>query len=185
MVKRWENLADADGAHHDAEATNERRTASIHPVDAGVDLRASGGDAISTGWLTKIFDQFVEDEFRADVNARDEQYGPNAATSLLPRTDAQRRFDALVTIFRTASAMPAGAKLPELVLNLVVSQERFDHELARYGLTDPVTGDETEGRWAGVDDDLLRQYCETENGVAVNGHDIIRAALDRATSAEW
>ena len=140
MVKRWENLADADGAHHDAEVTNERRTASIHPVDAGVDLRASGGDAISTGWLTKIFDQFVEDEFRADVNARDEQHGLNAATSLLPRTDAQRRFDALVTIFRTASAMPADARLPELVLNLVVSQERFDHELARYGLTDPVPG---------------------------------------------
>ncbi len=84
----------------------------------------------------KIFDEFVEAEFRADVAARDEEHGPNAATSLLPRTDAQRRFDALVTIFRTASAMPADAKLPELVLNLVVSQERFEHELARYGLTD-------------------------------------------------
>ena len=78
MAKRWENLADADGAHHDAEITNERRTASIHPVDTGVELRASGGDAISTGWLTKIFDQFVEDEFRADVEARDEKYGKNA-----------------------------------------------------------------------------------------------------------
>ena len=34
-------------------------------------------------------------------------------------------------------------------------------------------------RWPviGVDDDLLRQYCETENGVPVNGHDIIRAAM--------
>ena len=177
VVRRWENLADADGAHHDAEVTNERRTASIHPVDTGVDLRASGGDAISTGWLTKIFDQFVQDEFRADVDARDEQYGPNAAASLLPRTDAQRRFDALVTIFRTAAAMPAGAKLPELALNLVVSHERFDHELARYGLIDAVTGEETAGRWSGVDEDLLRQYCETENGVPVNGHDIIRATL--------
>ena len=140
VAKRWENLADADGAHHDAEITNERRTASIHPVDTGVELRASGGDAISTGWLTKIFDQFVEDEFRADVAARDEQYGKDAATSLLPRTDAQRRFDALVTIFQTASAMPTDAKLPEMVLNLVVSQERFDHELAKYGLIDAMNG---------------------------------------------
>ena len=82
--------------------------------------------------------------------------------------------------------MPAGAKLPELVLNLVVSQERFDHELARYGLTDPVTGDETEGRWAGVDDDLLRQFCETETGVAVgvwSRHHPCCAR--RATSGEW
>ncbi len=38
-------------------------------------------------------------------------------------------------------------------------------------------GEETDGRWSGADDDLLRQYCETENGVPVNGHDIIRAAL--------
>ena len=113
VVTRWENLADADGAHRDAEVTNERRTASIHPVDSGVELRASGGDAISTGWLTKIFDQYVEDEYRADVTARDEQYGPHAATSLLPRTDAQRRFDALVTIFRTAGATPTHAKLPD------------------------------------------------------------------------
>jgi len=177
VAKRWENLADADGAHHDSELSNERRTASIHPVDEGVDLRASGGDAVSTGWLMKIFDEFVEAEFRADVAARDEENGPNAATSLLPRTDTQRRFDALVTIFRTASAMPADAKLPELVLNLVVSQERFEHELARYGLTDASQGEETDGRWSGADNDLLRQYCETENGVPVNGHDIIRAAL--------
>ena len=177
VAKRWENLADADGAHHDSEFSNEHRSASVHPVDEGVDLRASGGDAVSTGWLMKIFDEFVEAEFQADVAARDEEHGPNAATSLLPRTDAQRRFDALVTIFRTAGATPADAKLPELVLNLVVSQGRFDRELARYGLTDPAPGVEIESRWSGADEDLLRQYCETENGVPVNGHDIIRAAL--------
>ncbi len=102
VAKRWENLADADGAHHDAEITNERRTASIHPVDTGVELRASGGDAISTGWLTKIFDQFVEDEFRADVAARDESTARMLPAALLPRTDAQRRFDAIVKIFETA-----------------------------------------------------------------------------------
>ncbi len=180
VVRRWEHLADADGAHHDAELSNERRSASIHPVDEGVDLRASGGDAISTGWLMKILDQFVEAEFRADVKARDEMHGPNAATALLPRTDAQRRFDALVKIFRTAAVVPAGSKLPQLVLNLVVRQERFDSAMARYGFTDPAnftaTGEQTE-RPSSADEDLLWQYCETENGVPVNGHDIIRAAL--------
>ena len=176
VVRRWENLADADGAHHEAEVTHERRTASIHPVGQGVDVRASGGDAVSTGWLMKIFDQFVEDEFRADVEARDGQYGPNAGTALLPRTDAQRRFDALVSIFRTAGAAPAEAKRPELVLNLVVSQERFDDEMARYGLTDSDAGAESDG-WQNLTEELLWQYCETENGVPVHGHDIIRAAL--------
>ena len=69
--------------------------------------------------------------------------------------------------------MPADAKLPELVLNIVVSQERFEHELARYGLIDAIGAD----RPRHLTEDLLRQYCETENGIAVNGHDIIRAAL--------
>ena len=170
IVKRWENLADVDGAHHDSELSNERRTASIHPVDEGIELRASGGDAIATGWLTKIFDQFVEAEFQADVHARDEMHGPNAPSALLPRTDAQRRFDAVVKIFRTAAAMPAGSKLPQVVLNLVVRQERFDSAMARYGLTDAPTD-------SPADDDLLWQYCETENGVPVDDHHIIRTAL--------
>ena len=172
VVKRWENLTDTDGAHHDAEVTNERRTASIHPIDEGIELRASGGSAITTGMMAKIFDQFVEDEFRADVAARDEMYGKDAPASLLPRTAAQRRFDALAKIFETAAAMPAGSTLPSLVLNLVVSQERFEHDLAKY------QSDRRDQRAVHrLTDDLLRQYCETENGIAVIGHDIIRAAL--------
>ncbi len=59
-----------------------------------------------------------------------------------------------------------------MVLNIVVSQERFEHELARHGLIDAIRGTDR-----GLTEDLLRQYCETENGVPVNGHDIIRAAL--------
>ena len=43
VVKRWESLADADGAHRDAEITNERRTVSLNEIDGGIDLRASGG----------------------------------------------------------------------------------------------------------------------------------------------
>ena len=35
-----------------------------------------------------IFERFVEEEFRADVAARTELYGPDAPASLLPRTDA-------------------------------------------------------------------------------------------------
>lgn len=173
VVKRWEQLADADGAHHDAEVSNERRTAAVHADGVGVELRASGGDAISTGWLLKIFDQFVEAEFRTDAQARDEQHGPNAPAGLLARTDAQRRFDALVTIFKTAAAKPVGSRQPGLVLNLVVAQERFHAELARYGLIDPLPGTGSDP----VGEDLLWQYCETENGVPVLGHDMLRAAL--------
>ena len=142
--------------------TNDVRRRSIRSMEA-IDLRASGGSAITSGLMTKIFDQFVEDEFRADVAARDEQYGKDAPASLLPRTAAQRRFDALKKIFETAAAMPAGSTMPGLVLNVVVSQERFEYELAKYGLIDAMNGP-----YSGSIDDLLRQYCETENGIAVH-----------------
>ena len=70
-----------------------------------------------------MFDHFVEAEFHADVVQRSELHGENAPASLLPRTDAQRRFDALVKIFERAASMPADTVGPQLVFNIVATQE--------------------------------------------------------------
>jgi hypothetical protein len=172
VVKRWESIADADGAHRSAEITNERRTVSLHEIDGGIDLRASGGSAVRTAMMKKIFDHFVEAEFRADVDARTELHGADAPASLLPRTDAQRRFDALAKIFDMAASMPADAVPPQVVLNIVTTQERHERELAEFGLIDAI-----EGPYCDPFADLIRQYSETENGVLVAGNDILRAAL--------
>ena len=77
-----------------------------------VDVRASGGRPLDTAMMLGIFEQFVEAEFHIDVAARTELHGPDAPASLLPRTDAQRRFDALMKIFETAASMPADARAP-------------------------------------------------------------------------
>ncbi len=172
VVKRWESLADADGAHRDAEITNERRTVSLNEFDGGLDLRASGGSALNTAMMKKIFDHFVEQEFNADVAQRSEEHGENAPASLLPRTDAQRRFDALAKIFERAASMPADAIGPQIVLNIVATQERYERELATLGLIDAIRGPYTDP-FA----DLLHQYCDSENGISLDGHDAIRAAL--------
>ena len=172
VVKRWETLADADGAHRDAKITSERRTVSLNEMDGGLDLRASGGSALNTAMMKKVFDQFVELEFRADVAERTELHGENAPASLLPRTDAQRRFDALVKIFERAASMPTDAVGPQLVLNIVTTRERYERELADLGLIDAA-----DGPYADPFADLLHQYCESENGISVGGHAIIRAAL--------
>jgi hypothetical protein len=55
VVKRWETIADADRAHRDAAITNERRTVSLNEIDGGLDLRASGGSALNTAMMKKIF----------------------------------------------------------------------------------------------------------------------------------
>ena len=169
VVRRWEHLADEDGALDDAEANHANRTAGLHEVNGCVDLRASGGRPLEAAEMLGIFERFVEDEFRIDVAARTELHGPDAPASLLPRTDAQRRFDALATIFRTAASMPAGARAPEPVVNLVCDIETFETLLARHRLIPfpddlPLT-------------DLARSRCETDSGIVVPPEHVLQAAL--------
>jgi hypothetical protein len=172
VVRRWESLADADGAHRDAARSHEQRTASITEFDGGVELRASGGSPLTTAAIMTIFDRFVEAEFRADVEERTRLHGPDAPSSLLARTAAQRSFDALVAIFEQAASMPSDARRPEPVVNIVVSQERFETELFRHHLIDAI-----DGPYVDPLDDLLRQRCETANGVTVPGDEVLRAAI--------
>lgn len=169
VVRRWENLADQDGAHHDAEVTHANRTVSLHELNGGIDLRASGGDVLSTAEMLGVFDRFVEAEFQIDVAARTELHGPDAPASLLPRTDAQRRFDALVKIFRTAAAMPADARRPEPVVNIVCDLHTWETLLARHRLIPfpddlPLTH-------------LADRRCETDTGVPVPTEAVLQAAL--------
>jgi hypothetical protein len=180
VVKRWEALADADGAHRDAEITNERRTVSLNEIDGGLDLRASGGSALNTAMMKKIFDHFVEAEFHADVAARTALHGDNAPASLLPRTDAQRRFDALVKIFERAASMPADAVGPQLVLNIVTTQERYERELAELGLIDA-----TGGPYIDPFADLLHQYCESETTASASMVTPSSEPRSPDTSAGW
>ena len=137
VVRRWEHLADEDGTLDDAEANHANRTAGLHEVNGCLDLRASGGRPLDAAEMLGIFERFVEDEFRIDVAARTELHGPDAPASLLPRTDAQRRFDALATIFRTAASMPAGARAPKPVVNIAV-RHRDVRDVARPSPADPV-----------------------------------------------
>ncbi len=130
---------------------------------------ASGGRPLDAAEMIGIFERFVEDEFRADVAARTDLYGPDAPASLLPRTDAQRRFDALLNIFRTASSMPAGARAPDPVVNIVCDIVTFETLLARHRLIPfpddlPLT-------------DLARSRCETDDGVVVPPEHVLQAAL--------
>ncbi len=68
--------------------------------------------------------------------------------------------------------MPADARFPEPVVNIVVTRQRFEHELLRHRLIDTI-----DGAYSDPFADLLGQYCETDNGVAVLGDDVLRAAM--------
>ena len=129
---RWQMLADLDGAHRDHELAHERRSATVAEIDGALFLRATGGTAEVAAEMEAIFQQTLEREFRLDVAERTRLHGADAA-SLLPRTDAQRRFDAMVSIFRRSVAVAPGAKAPTPVVNI----DKWERD---GGTTDPVNG---------------------------------------------
>lgn len=105
-VRRWEMLADEDGAHKDRDHSVESRNASAVPSGAGIDLHAAGGDAVTAAELIATFNAFIQAEFDRDQAVRLAEFGDDAAGQPFARTGAQRRFDALTEIFRRAANAP-------------------------------------------------------------------------------
>ena len=68
IVRRWEMLADLDGAHRTAERAHEGRTAGIAEVGEEIMLHARGGLA-QGAVMVEIFERFCDAEFSADWDA--------------------------------------------------------------------------------------------------------------------
>ena len=102
-VRRWEMLADMDGAHRSAEQAHEGRRAGIAEVDEEIHIHARGGLA-QGAVMEEIFERFCDAEFTADWEQTLARFGDAACYSLMPRSDAQRRFDAIYAIFERAAA---------------------------------------------------------------------------------
>jgi len=171
-VRRWELLADADGAHRDAEAAHESRHASLRERD-GIGYLSGQGGALDTAELQEIWDAFAQAEFMNDVDEATAQVQGGATSAPLPRTEGQRRWDSLVAIFRTAAGQPVDAKLPEPTLNIVMDATTFEAALAELQLV-PRPGD-TPGTAAGVP--FAHRRCETTSGVLVDPVHATRLAL--------
>jgi hypothetical protein len=168
-ARRWESLADLDGAERNDEVSAARRTATVVPTAGGIDVRATGGSGFVAAELTSIFARFVQTEFDADVAARSAEFGPDAPASRLRRTDAQRRFDALAAIFRAAAVAPADGIAPTPVVNLLVGEQTLERLIAwRLTGEDPGAGEST---------DLDLERMETDTGVSVAPTDVVRAAI--------
>ena len=168
-LRRWETLADIDGADRDRELSHQQRTATVTELDGSLYVQATGGTAEVAAELQAIFNNAVEAEFRADVAERTRLHGADAPASMLPRTDAQRRFDALASIFRRSVAVPADATTPPPLVNVVVDQRTLEEALARRGLI-PEPDDL-------ADLDLSQRRCETSAGTPLTPDAVAQAAL--------
>ena len=171
-VRRWTLLADPDGSFREHEAAHAERHASVTQVGDDVQVLAQG-TGVAGAELVEIFERFCHAEYLDDLEAaRQMAAGPGAPCSPNTiRTDPQRRFDALLTIFRTAAGAPTKVAVPDVVVNIVVDQHTFQAHLDA-----AVTGQPAERPT-----DLARLArdgrCETAGGHLVHPTDVIAAAV--------
>ncbi len=93
---------------------------------------------------------------------------------MLPRTDAQRRWDALHHVFLDAAGTPADAQAPEPLVNIVMDAVTFETTLARMRLIEL----QHRGPMRVIDDLPLDQWrCETTTGTLVDPVAAVVAAL--------
>ena len=85
-----------------------------------------------------IFDRFVQAEWDADWAWTVDRYGDEATIAQMPRTNAQRRADALSAIMRRAAGAPKGASGtgPKVVANVHIDWQNFQDLLAWAGPLD-------------------------------------------------
>jgi hypothetical protein len=174
-VRRWEMLADEDGTHKDHDRSVDARNASAVPSGAGIDLRASGGDALGAAEMIAILNAFTQAEFDNDQAMRLAEFGADAPGQPFARTGAQRRFDAMVEIFRrAANAANAGdgsAKRVAVTVNVVVDERTYTETLVDHGLAPESSLDDV------VDPGPGGRRCETDTGTPIHPDDVLAATI--------
>lgn len=170
-VRRWTLLADPDGSFRDHEAAHAQRHASVVHLDDQVHVAAQG-TGLDGAELVEIFERFCHAEYLDDVEAARQMTAVQGApcTPNTVRTDPQRRFDALLTIFRAAAGAPANVALPEMVVNIVVDHGTFQAHLDAAITGQTVQAVTDPGRLADVG------RCETTSGHLLHPTDVIAAA---------
>ncbi len=169
VLRRWESLADSDGAAQRAEHLHKRRRFSLHESDIDGSFAAEGRFGPFQGaTMQEIFDKFEDAEFAADWAEARELHGDDTRVEHLDRTPAQRRADTLLAIFRRAAAADAGARSPEPLVNIVIDQETFEDELRR------AAGEEVD---IDPNGDLGDRRCHTIGGTPLHPSDAVAAAL--------
>jgi len=189
-VDHWLMWADPDGAWRDQTESIDHRAAHVVVANGEISIAASGGDVLTAEGLSKIFDHFVEIEFRKDCETRRAKYGDRADEFPLPRTDAQRRFDAVVAILQLAYAATGNGAMPDPVVNIICDQRTLHDFLGRAGTVltnggetldfEALTQQQIDAVLAEFVSDpstLLTRRCETSSGHPVPPQLLIRALL--------
>lgn len=170
VTKRWEQLADADGAHAEHEHAHDDRNARCE-FDGAVFRFETVHGVIQGSSMRAVFDAFCEAEFDRDWDWVKDTYGADANASLLPRTAAQRRGDAFAAMVSAAAAEGTGNGRPvDATVNLVCDLDQFEQRVEAAVVDDD----------SGVDIDpstVRDRRCETTDGIPVDPRQLVAAAM--------
>ncbi|MEO6653797.1 MAG: DUF222 domain-containing protein, partial [Ilumatobacteraceae bacterium] len=168
VTGRWEQLADADGAHAGHEAAHEFRNARCHQVGDEFRFETAHGTVQGTS-IREVFEAFCQGEFDRDWAWVTDTYGDDANASLLPRTASQRRADAFVAmVLAAARAGTAEGGSIDATVNLVCDLDQFEQYVDEQITDEPVDIDP-----ASVRD----RRCETTSGDPVDPRQMVAAAF--------
>src|SRR5829696_3386299 len=131
LPARWELLNDP-GTRGERAQAHEGRDAHLSIVDGAGTLLARFGD-LDAARNREILERFVQAEFETDWTATVERFGDDAKSSLMPRSDAQRRADAMTAIFLRAASTPEGSRAPRPVAVIHVDWHSAQERLTRPG----------------------------------------------------
>ena len=176
VSQRWEQLADADGAHREHERSHDDRNARCS-FDGAVFRFETAHGVIQGTSMRQVFDAFCDAEFCRDWHWVQETYGDDADRSLLPRSVCQRRADAFVAMVLAAAEAGTGeGQSIDTTVNLVADLDQFEQRVESE-ITHETT-DEVTDAVVGVDPATVRdRRCETTDGVPVDPRQMVAAAL--------
>ena len=173
IPERWEMLADADGAHRDRGMAHENRNAHVVTFQGAPPAPVNGPS--STAPPTR---RSSTASSRPSSGSIGRPPSPATATTprrrLMPRTDAQRRADALTAIFARAAARRAGSQLPEPVVNILVDHNTWSDLMTFAGLFPERNVDPFEPSPQLVGE----MRCETSTGELIDPYTVLQASLE-------
>jgi hypothetical protein len=168
VTARWEQLADADGAHAAHDRAHDGRTARCSFDGAVFRFETAHGVVQGTS-MQQVFEAFCQAEFERDWQWVDDTYGDDANPSLMPRTAAQRRADGFVAMVLAAAEAGVGdGRSIDATVNLICDLDQFEQRAESAVTEQPVAIDP-----ASVRD----RRCETTAGVPVDPRQVVAAAL--------
>jgi hypothetical protein len=164
-VRTWERLADEDGPEPAGGRDHEKRSVSLEQDSVGLGWELKGGFGPQQGdQVDDILGHYADAERLADWEKARAEHGDNATEADLPRTEQQRRADAVWQMSLDAASNPESG-CPDIVNNVV-----WDH----------ATYEEMARRFAGAASEPLDPYtsvCRTLNGTPLDPTEAFATAL--------